>query len=84
MPDIIPRTQSRRALILFNELRKLVGDALSLHRNLGSQSPDVRLSIGSEGPRHRKPGPMMSVAARAPPSATKPVGRRAQHLVTGG
>ena len=26
MPDIIPRTQSRRALILFNELRKLVGE----------------------------------------------------------
>jgi hypothetical protein len=81
MPDIIPRMQSQRALILFYELSKLVGDALSLHqKNLGSQSPDVRLSIGSEGPRHRKPGPMMSVAACAPPLATKPVGRRAWHL----
>jgi hypothetical protein len=39
-------------LNLFNELSTLVGDALSLHeKNLASQSPDVRLSIGSESRR---------------------------------
>src|SRR5258707_8070155 len=39
----------------FYELSKLVGDALSLHEeNLASQSPDVRLSIGSDRPRHRE------------------------------
>jgi hypothetical protein len=42
-------------LHLLNELSKLVGDALSLHEeNLASQSPDVRLSIGGDRPRHRE------------------------------
>ena len=42
-------------LNLLNELSKLVGDALSLHEeNLASQSPDVRLSIGSDRPGHRE------------------------------
>ena len=46
---------NRLVLSLLHELSKLVGDALSLHeKNLASQSPDVRLSIGSDWPRHRE------------------------------
>jgi hypothetical protein len=39
MPDIIPRTQSRRALILFNELRKLVGEHQPASEEFGLAKP---------------------------------------------